>query len=95
MSSRIARLPLILAGAVSLALAQGKPIPQLVKSGDHYTFLVDGQPFIVLGGQVNNPNAFPDLMERAWPKLKVFTKTARGNKRPAAGPTRDRTIRPV
>jgi hypothetical protein len=33
------RLSLILAGAVSLALAQGKPIPQLVESGDRYTFL--------------------------------------------------------
>lgn len=46
---------------VSMASAQGKPIPQLVENGDKYTFLVDGNPFILLGGQVNNPNAFPDL----------------------------------
>ena len=68
----IMRLSWILTGAVSLALAQGKPIPQLVKTGDRYMFLVDGKPFIVLGGQVNNPNAFPDLMEHAWPKLKAM-----------------------
>ena len=72
MLHRIIRLSLILAGAVSLVLAQGKPIPQLIKTGDRYTFLVDGKPFLVLGGQVNNPNAFPDLMERAWPKLKAM-----------------------
>src|ERR1017187_4761077 len=72
MLHRIMRLSLILTGAVSLVLAQGKPIAQLVRTGDKYTFLVDGKPFIVLGGQVNNPNAFPDLMERAWPKLKAM-----------------------
>ena len=72
MLHRIMRLSLILTGAVSLVLAQGKPIAQLVRTGDKYTFLVDGKPFIVLGGQVNNPNAFPDLMERAWPKLRAM-----------------------
>ena len=54
----IMRLSLILAGAAGLALAQAKPIPQLVKSGDRYTFMVDGKPFLVLGAQVNNPTRF-------------------------------------
>jgi len=62
---------LILAGVVSLAAAQGKPIPQLVKKGDKFTFLVDGKPFLILGGQVANFSAFPDRMEVAWPKLKA------------------------
>ena len=34
--------------------------------------MVDGKPFIILGGQVNNDSAFPDRMERAWPKLKAM-----------------------
>jgi hypothetical protein len=63
---------LILAATALLALAQAKPIPQLVKSGGKFTLLVDGKPFIILGGQIHNPNAFPDLLEPAWPRLKAL-----------------------
>jgi beta-galactosidase GanA len=69
---RIIRLALVLAAAVSLAWGQAKPIPQLVKKGDKFTFMVDGKPFIILGGQVNNPSAFPDRMRRAWPEFKAL-----------------------
>ena len=55
----------LLAYVVWLALAQSRPIPQLVKSGDKFTFLVDGKPFIMLGGQVGNFSALPDRMDRA------------------------------
>jgi hypothetical protein len=55
----------LLACVVWLALAQSRPIPQLVKTGDKFTFLVDGKPFIMLGGQVGNFSALPDRMDRA------------------------------
>jgi hypothetical protein len=54
MLRRFAGLSLVLAAAASIALAQGKPIPQIVKEGAKYTFLVDGKPFLMLGGQVDN-----------------------------------------
>jgi len=54
MPRRFAGLSLVLAAAASMALAQGKPIPQIVKEGAKYTFLVDGKPFLMLGGQVDN-----------------------------------------
>jgi len=69
---KITRLALFLAAAVCLALGQGKPIPQLVKQHGKFTFMVDGKPFLILGGQVVNDSAFPDRMERAWPKLKAM-----------------------
>jgi hypothetical protein len=72
LSHKVIRLALVLAGAASLAFGQGKPIPQLVKQDGKFTFLVDGKPFIILGGQVNNDSAFPDRMERAWPKFKTM-----------------------
>jgi hypothetical protein len=62
----------LLVCAASLALAQTKPIAQLVKKGDRFTFMVDGKPFIMLGGQVGNFSAFPDRMERAWPTFKAM-----------------------
>src|SRR5271157_4109323 len=65
MSQRSLRLCVLLACAASLALAQSKPIPQLVKTGDKFTLLVDGKPFIMLGGQVGNFSALPDRMDRA------------------------------
>src|SRR5271157_2360226 len=65
MSQRAIRLCALLLCSVSLVLAQGKPIPQLVKTGDKFTLLVDGKPFIMLGGQVGNFSALPDRMDRA------------------------------
>jgi beta-galactosidase GanA len=72
MLQRVVKLSVVLAGAVALAFAQSKPIPQLVKKGNKFTFLVDGKPFIMLGGQVGNLSAFPDRMEGAWPKFKAL-----------------------
>lgn len=72
MLQRMIRLSVVLAGAVSFAFAQAKPIPQLIRNGDKYTFLVDGKPFLILGAQVGNFSAFPDRMERAWPKFKAM-----------------------
>ena len=51
-------LSLVLSAAASIALAQAKPIPQIVKEGAKYTFLVDRKPFIMLGGQVDNFNSW-------------------------------------
>src|ERR1035438_3869553 len=51
MLQKMIRLAVLLAGAVSFAFAQAKPIPQLVKNGDKYTFRVDGKPFLILGAQ--------------------------------------------
>ncbi len=70
---KLVRMALVLAAAASLAAAQGKPIPQLVKAGGKFTFMVDGKPFLILGGQVNNDGAFPDRLERTWPKLKSMS----------------------
>ena len=49
------------------------PLPRLEKRGALTQLIVDGKPFIILGGQVNNPTGFPDRMEAAWPKLELVT----------------------
>jgi len=53
-------------------LAQSKPIPQLVKRDGKFQLMVDGKPFIVLGGQVGNFSAFPEIMERSWGRFKAM-----------------------
>jgi hypothetical protein len=58
--------------ATSLAFAQSKPIPQLVRKDGRFRFLVDGKPFLILGGQVGNFSAYPDRMQEAWPAFKAM-----------------------
>ena len=52
-----------------LAAAQ---MPQIVKQGQKYTLMVDGKPFIVLGGQVNNSSGWPGRMQEIWPVFKAL-----------------------
>ena len=72
MPLRFATLSLVLAAAASSAFAQGKPIPQLVKNAGKYTFLVDGKPFLILGGQVDNRVFVPDEMAKVLPGFKSY-----------------------
>jgi hypothetical protein len=51
-------LPIVLSIALHLASAgSGRPIPRLEHTGNQYRFLVDGQPFLMLGGQSHNSSA--------------------------------------
>jgi hypothetical protein len=61
-----------LACAASLAFAQPRPIPQLARQGNRFTLMVDGKPFIMLGGQVGNFTGYPDRMESAWPAFQAM-----------------------
>lgn len=44
-------------------------LPHFEKRGAVTQFIVDGKPFIILGGQVGNATGFPDRMQRASPKF--------------------------
>jgi hypothetical protein len=72
MLRKFATLSLVLAAAASVALAQAKPIPQLVKKGAKYTLLVDGKPFLMLGGQVDNRVFVPDEMAQVLPGFQSY-----------------------
>jgi hypothetical protein len=62
---------LALVAAAAAAFAQTTDgLPHFEKRGKIMQLIVDGNPFLILGGQVNNPTGFPDRMERAWPKFK-------------------------
>ena len=72
MSNRFVRYSLSLTFAVALTSAQSRPIPQLVKQDGKCRLMVDGKPFLMLGGQMGNRNAYPDTVERAWPGFKAM-----------------------
>jgi hypothetical protein len=72
MTQNLIRIGLTLGFSLSLALAQSKPIPQLVKVDGRIRLVVDGKPFIMLGGQVGNFSAFPEIMESSWKQFKAL-----------------------
>src|SRR5579862_6422031 len=65
----------LLVGAASSAplVAQQQPghvPPHLEKRGDTQQLIVDGKPFLVLGGEVyNNSSSSLDYMKNVWPRL--------------------------
>ncbi|MGH9470976.1 MAG: DUF5597 domain-containing protein [Terriglobia bacterium] len=67
---------LLLAVAVicgAIALAAQAPIPQLVHTGSKYQLLVDGKPFLILGGQAHNSSASnPADLEPVWKSLNAM-----------------------
>jgi beta-galactosidase GanA len=72
------RVRLVLAAAAALALAAGvagpaaaepAPIPRLVQKEGRHALLVDGRPFLILGGQVNNSSAWPAVLPKVWPAI--------------------------
>jgi len=72
MSHKFVRYFLILTLALAAAFAHSGPIPQLVKQDGKFRLMVDGKPFLMLGGQMGNFCAYPDMMERAWPGFKAM-----------------------
>lgn len=59
---------LAFAAAMLLPLAaQGADIPRLESKDGHHALIVDGEPFLVLGAQVNNSSAWPAMLPKVWP----------------------------
>ena len=68
---------------VRLALAQvlifsmtiaafGTDMPRLAKKDGRYALLVDGQPFLILGAQINNSSAWPGVLDEVWPAIEAI-----------------------
>src|SRR4051812_23283572 len=41
-------------------------MPKIIEKGGRHALLVDGKPFLVLGGQAHNSSAWPGMMPRVW-----------------------------
>lgn len=66
---------LFLVGAVAAPAQQNSTsgMPRLVKNGATTQLLVDGKPFLVLGGELGNSTASSTAyMQPVWPKLKAM-----------------------
>jgi beta-galactosidase GanA len=45
------------------------PMPQVVSRNGRAALMVDGAPYLVLGAQVNNSSAWPQMLPRVWPAV--------------------------
>src|SRR5690606_8862577 len=49
--------------------ADEAPLPQIVSKDGRHALLVDGAPFLVLGGQAHNSSNYPEPLTQVWPAL--------------------------
>jgi beta-galactosidase GanA len=49
--------------------ATAAPLPQVVSRDGRHALLVDGAPFLILGGQANNSSNYPAVLPQVWPVI--------------------------
>jgi hypothetical protein len=59
---------LILLTAACFTASAAEP-PHLVQQNGRYALLVDGKPFLVLGGQIHNSSAWPSELPQVWESM--------------------------
>lgn len=71
MRAQLGKLLTILTIATCFATASfAQQGPQIVKKNGHYAFMLNGRPFLILAGQINNSSAWPSTMPDVWPVIK-------------------------
>jgi Domain of unknown function (DUF5597)/Glycosyl hydrolases family 35 len=53
----------------ALPLALAVEAPRLEKKDGRYALLVDGRPYLILGGQIHNSSAWPSELPQVWESL--------------------------
>ena len=72
LSRTLRALPLLAAAlaAVPVSAAPSRTeIPRIETREGRHALIVDGEPFLMLGGQVNNSSNYPAPLAKAWPVL--------------------------
>src|SRR5215475_11637131 len=53
----------------SLCLSFAAEPPKIVQINGRYSLLVDGKPYLVLGGQIHNSSAWPSELPQVWKSI--------------------------
>ncbi|HEX8924580.1 MAG TPA: beta-galactosidase, partial [Terriglobales bacterium] len=46
--------------------------PKLIQKDGRYTFLVDGRPYLILGGQIHNSSGWPSELPQVWKSMEAL-----------------------
>ena len=64
------RFPIVCVGALAAAAAYAQALPHLEKRGQATQLMVDGKPFLMLAGELNNiVSSDTETMRAVWPAL--------------------------
>lgn len=58
-----------LLATLSLPVVYAVEAPKLVKKDGRYALMVDGRPYLILGGQIHNSSAWPSELPQVWESL--------------------------
>jgi beta-galactosidase GanA len=64
--ARFRSLPFFFALLLSAHLALAADAPKFIQKDGRWAFLVDGQPYLILGGQIHNSSAWPSELPQVW-----------------------------
>ncbi|HET7101973.1 MAG TPA: beta-galactosidase, partial [Terriglobia bacterium] len=54
---------------IVLPTARAAEAPKVVQKDGRYALMVDGQPYLVLGGQIHNSSAWPSELPQVWESM--------------------------
>jgi beta-galactosidase GanA len=69
------RARVLISAALALLIGpslRAAEMPRLIKQEGRYALMVDGQPFLVLGAQMNNSSAWPASLSEVWPAIEAM-----------------------
>ena len=52
-----------------LSYCLGADVPKLVQKDGRYALMVDGQPYLILGGQIHNSSGWPSELPQVWESM--------------------------
>jgi len=58
-----------LLACAALPCALGADAPKLVQKDGRYALMVDGRPYLILGGQIHNSSAWPSELPQVWESM--------------------------
>jgi hypothetical protein len=65
-AARTALAATLLLALAALQQARAVEAPQLVQKDGRYALMVDGRPFLILGGQIHNSSGWPSELPQVW-----------------------------
>jgi beta-galactosidase GanA len=65
-------LRILLPAMTLLPAGPSAEMPKIVKANGRFTLLVDGQPYLILGAQINNSSAWPSTLPQVWPLIEAM-----------------------
>jgi beta-galactosidase GanA len=68
--SRVFLSLMLVLGLTVPAAAQEAPLPRIVSEDGRHALLVDGKPYLILGGQANNSSNYPAVLPQVWPTIR-------------------------